>query len=173
MQPAEFFHTGAQLDVGSAAGHVGGDGHGAGPTGLRHDVRLALVLLGIQHLVLDTGLHAMGWSRERAVDFLASNTALSMHEIGTEIDRYLAWPAQALAYKVGELTIWELRAEAEEALGDDFDIREFHDAVLTSGGVPLATESRNAIAWSMSASASKRAIASRSSWALCVRPSDS
>jgi uncharacterized protein (DUF885 family) len=79
----------------------------------------------------------MGWSREQAVDYLASNTALSMHEVGTEIDRYIAWPGQALAYKIGELTIWDLRAEAEQALGDAFDIREFHDTILTSGGVPL------------------------------------
>jgi uncharacterized protein (DUF885 family) len=71
------------------------------------------------------------------VDYLASNTALSLHEIGTEVDRYIAWPGQALAYKMGELTLWELRAEAEKALGDKFDIRDFHDAVLEQGGVPL------------------------------------
>ena len=88
-------------------------------------------------LVIDTGIHATGWTREQAVDYLASNTALSMHEVGTEIDRYIAWPGQALAYKIGELTLWDLRHEAEAALGDAFDIRDFHDVVLASGGVPL------------------------------------
>jgi uncharacterized protein (DUF885 family) len=88
-------------------------------------------------LVVDTGVHAFGWSREQALDFLAGNTALSLHEVRTEIDRYISWPAQALSYKLGELKIKELRRRAEAALGAEFDIREFHDAVLLHGAVPL------------------------------------
>jgi uncharacterized protein (DUF885 family) len=88
-------------------------------------------------LVVDTGMHAMGWSREKAYDYLASNTALSKHEVRTEIDRYIAWPAQALAYKTGEMKIIELRRKAKAALGDKFDLRSFHDAILESGGVTL------------------------------------
>ncbi len=90
-------------------------------------------------LVVDTGVHAFGWTRDRVKDFLASNTALSLHEVETETDRYISWPAQALSYKLGELEIRRLRAEAEEALGTDFDIREFHDVVLSQGSVPLGT----------------------------------
>lgn len=88
-------------------------------------------------LVVDTGMHALGWSRERAVEFMTQNTALSHHEISTEINRYIAVPGQALAYKMGELKIRELREMAQEKLGEMFDIREFHDAVLLNGSVPL------------------------------------
>ncbi len=102
-----------------------------------HFGRLSYEMWRACRLVVDTGLHAKGWTRQQAVDYLASNTALSLHSIGTEVDRYIAWPAQALAYKMGELTIWDLRAKSEQALGDAFDIREFHDAVLTEGGLPL------------------------------------
>ncbi len=88
-------------------------------------------------LVVDTGLHAFGWPRQRAMDFLAANTALSLHEVETETDRYISWPGQALGYKMGELKIRELRRMAEKELGPRFDVREFHDAVLASGPVPL------------------------------------
>jgi len=90
-------------------------------------------------LVVDTGLHALGWTRQQAIDFLAANTALSLHEVRTEIDRYISWPGQALAYKMGELKIRELRALAERELGPRFDLRAFHDAVLANGPVPLLT----------------------------------
>ena len=89
-------------------------------------------------LVVDTGLHAMGWTRQQTMDCLASNTALSLHEIRTETDRYISWPGQALAYKMGELKIRELRKKAEKALGERFDVREFHDAVLLNGSIPLS-----------------------------------
>ncbi len=88
-------------------------------------------------LVVDTGIHAMGWSRQRAIDYMAANTALSHHEIETEVDRYISWPGQALAYKTGEMKIKELRRVAEAALGDRFDVRDFHDAVLHNGTVTL------------------------------------
>jgi len=88
-------------------------------------------------LVVDTGLHSLGWSRQQAVDFLAQNTALPLHEVETETDRYISWPGQALAYKLGELKIKELRRRAERELGPRFDVREFHDAVLLQGSVPL------------------------------------
>ena len=94
-------------------------------------------------LVIDTGIHHYGWTREQAVEYLSSHTALSDREVGTEIDRYISWPGQALAYKLGEMTIRRVRAKAEDALGDKFDIRKFHDVVLSLGSVPLpALEAR-------------------------------
>ena len=102
-----------------------------------HFGRLTWEMWRAARLVIDTGLHSKGWTREQAMEYLASNTALSLHNVQTEVDRYIAWPGQALAYKMGELTIWELRAKAEKELGNDFDIRTFHDAILVSGGVPL------------------------------------
>jgi uncharacterized protein (DUF885 family) len=88
-------------------------------------------------LVVDTGIHHLGWSRQQAIDFLTVNTALSSREIANEVDRYISWPGQALSYELGYLKILELRAKAEKALGPKFDVRHFHDTVLSTGSVPL------------------------------------
>jgi uncharacterized protein (DUF885 family) len=93
-------------------------------------------------LVVDTGIHHYGWTRTQALDYMRSNVALSEHEITTEVDRYMAWPGQALAYKLGELQIRRHRREAEAALGANFDQRKFHDAILAIGPVPLPTLER-------------------------------
>lgn len=90
-------------------------------------------------LVVDTGMHAKGWTRQQAIEYLADNTALSMADVIKQIDRYITWPAQALSYKIGELKIRELRARAEKTLGKNFDIRAFHDQLLGNGSLPLAT----------------------------------
>lgn len=100
--------------------------------------RLTYEMWRAARLVVDTGMHTKGWTRQQAMDFLAENTALSMHNVQTEIDRYISWPAQALSYKLGELTIKRLRRQAEQQLADRFDIREFHAVVLGNGSVPLA-----------------------------------
>jgi len=88
-------------------------------------------------LVVDTGMHAMGWSRQQAIDYMKANTALSEQNITAEVDRYIAWPGQALAYKIGQLKIRELRTMAEQRLGAKFDERVFHDRVLSAGALPL------------------------------------
>ena len=88
-------------------------------------------------LVIDTGVPAKGWTRDQALAYLRDRTALSEHEVTTEVDRYISWPGQALSYKLGELAIVRLRGEAEQALGEDFDIKAFHDMVLALGSVPL------------------------------------
>ena len=98
-------------------------------------------------LVVDTGIHAKGWTRQQVVDYMSQNTALSIHEINTETDRYISWPGQALAYKMGELKIRELRSLAEEALGEKFDIRDFHEVILEQGTVTLAILDRRVKEW--------------------------
>ncbi|MGX1113506.1 uncharacterized protein (DUF885 family) [Pseudoalteromonas sp. MBR-15] len=100
--------------------------------------RLTYEMWRAARLVVDTGMHMYGWSRERAMTFMSENTALSLHNVKTETDRYISWPAQALSYKIGELTIKRLRHEAEQALGQDFDVREFHHQILRHGSVPMS-----------------------------------
>ena len=98
-------------------------------------------------LVVDTGIHAKGWTRQQAIDYMATRTALPIHEVTTEVDRYISWPGQALAYKLGEMKIKELRRRAEQKLGTRFDVREFHDVVLGSGSVPLSVLETNVNGW--------------------------
>ncbi|WP_342807680.1 DUF885 domain-containing protein [Alteromonas sp. M12] len=88
-------------------------------------------------LVVDTGIHAKGWTRQQAIDYLARNTALSMNEVIGQIDRYISWPGQALSYKIGELKIMQLRQYAQTELGEQFDVRKFHDQILKNGSLPL------------------------------------
>jgi uncharacterized protein (DUF885 family) len=109
--------------------------------------RLTLEMWRACRLVVDTGIHYYGWTRQQAIDYLLQHTALSLHDISSEVDRYITWPGQALAYKIGEMKIRELRAKAEERLGERFDLREFHDVVLGSGAVPLDVLEANVEAW--------------------------
>ncbi|HEV3485488.1 MAG TPA: DUF885 domain-containing protein, partial [Vicinamibacterales bacterium] len=98
-------------------------------------------------LVVDTGMHTKGWTRQQAIDFFVANSSKPLHDIEVEIDRYISWPGQALAYKLGELKIKELRAKAERELGEKFDIRAFHDAVLGAGPLPLSVLDSRMIEW--------------------------
>lgn len=99
--------------------------------------RLSYEMWRAARLVVDTGMHMKGWSRAQAMDFMKDNTALSLHNVKTEIDRYISWPGQALSYKIGEITIRKLRQQAETELARDFDVREFHHQVLKNGSIPL------------------------------------
>jgi uncharacterized protein (DUF885 family) len=116
-------------------------------TPYEHFGRLSYEMWRACRLVVDTGLHSQGWSRQRAMDYFLSNTSLSEGNIRAEVDRYISWPGQALSYKLGELKIWELRRIAEHDLGDNFDLREFHDVILGNGAVPLAMLEQMVLRW--------------------------
>lgn len=109
--------------------------------------RLTMEVWRACRLVVDTGIHYLGWTREQAIDYMRANSAMPLHDIRAEVDRYVGWPGQALAYKTGEMKIRELRAVAEERLGEAFDVRAFHDMVLGGGAVPLGTLEQNVRAW--------------------------
>jgi len=109
--------------------------------------RLSYEMWRAMRLVVDTGIHAKQWKRQRAIDFMLANSALTEVNIAREVDRYIAWPGQATAYKIGELWIRRLRAEAEKELGDAFDLRAFHDTLLAVGSVPLPLLERRVRAW--------------------------
>jgi uncharacterized protein (DUF885 family) len=98
-------------------------------------------------LVVDTGVHSQHWSRQQMIDFFHAHTAMDDQNIETEVDRYIVWPAQALGYKLGEMTILKLRERARAQLGDRFDIRAFHDAVLERGPLPLDVLEANVDRW--------------------------
>ncbi|MFP7721602.1 DUF885 domain-containing protein [Lysobacter sp. A3-1-A15] len=98
-------------------------------------------------LVVDTGIHSKGWGRQKAIDYFMANAPKTLQDVTNEIDRYIGWPGQALAYKIGQLKISELRADAERELGEDFDLRAFNDAVLSTGSVPLETLERHMREW--------------------------
>ena len=98
-------------------------------------------------MVVDTGIHAKGWSRQRAIDFFKANAGKTEHDITVEVDRYIVWPGQALAYKLGELKLKELRSRATAELGDKFDIRSFHDEIVWNGALPLSILDRQINNW--------------------------
>jgi uncharacterized protein (DUF885 family) len=112
--------------------------------------RLSMEAWRASRLVVDTGIHWMGWTREQAINYMRENTALSEHNVVAEIDRYIGWPGQALAYKTGELAISRIRKDAEKRLGDKFDIRAFHDRVLEAGSIPLPLLEKRVNEWTES-----------------------
>lgn len=101
--------------------------------------RLSNEIFRACRLVVDTGMHALGWSRQKAVDFMVENTAMSLHNVNAEINRYIIWPGQACAYKVGEIKIKELRKKAEQKLGEKFDVKDYHHVFLSAGPMGLDT----------------------------------
>lgn len=116
-------------------------------TPYHHFGRLVYEMWRASRLVVDTGMHAKGWTRDQALQFMRDNTALSEHEITTEIDRYISWPGQALAYKLGEIKIREVRQKINAMLGEKFDIKAFHDKLLSLGSVPLSILESEMLAW--------------------------
>jgi uncharacterized protein (DUF885 family) len=116
----------------------------------QHFGQLDMEIFRAARMVVDTGLHAQGWSRERAIDYLAANTSLDRDHIALEVDRYIVWPGQACAYKLGDIKIRALRRQAQHALGLRFDVREFHAQVLGSGALPLAVLERKINDWTRS-----------------------
>jgi uncharacterized protein (DUF885 family) len=123
-----------------------------GPHGMYADAyddfgRLSYEMWRAMRLVVDTGIHAFGWSRDQAIEFMLANSALTRTNIEREVDRYISWPAQALGYKLGEIEIRRLRALAETRLGDRLDLRDFHDQLLWSGSVPLPVLERKIERW--------------------------
>ncbi|MFG0293257.1 MAG: DUF885 domain-containing protein [Phycisphaerales bacterium JB050] len=124
----------------------------SGPRGMYTDPyddfgRLSYEMWRAMRLVVDTGIHAFGWSREQAIEYMMNNSALTKTNIEAEVDRYISWPAQALGYKLGELEIRRLRSLAEERLGEHFDLRDFHDQLLWSGSLPLPVLERKIHDW--------------------------
>lgn len=109
--------------------------------------KLSDEMLRAMRLVVDTGLHAKGWSREQAIQYMMDNSPMAESDIIAEVERYMAIPGQALSYKVGQLTILRLRADAEKALGDKFDLKAFHDQLLTSGSLPMAVMENKIADW--------------------------
>ena len=108
---------------------------------------LSFDALRASRLVVDTGMHHLGWSRQQAIRFMWDHTATTEHNVVNEVNRYIAWPGQALAYMVGRREIVRLRAAAEQRLGRDFDVRAFHGAVLSAGAVPLKVLERVVQRW--------------------------
>jgi uncharacterized protein (DUF885 family) len=109
--------------------------------------RLTMEVWRACRLVVDTGIHYLGWTREQAIDYMRANSAMPMHDIRSEVDRYIGWPGQALAYKTGEMKIRELRQAAESRLGEHFDVRTFHDVVIGGGALPLDLLERTVRTW--------------------------
>jgi uncharacterized protein (DUF885 family) len=118
-----------------------------------HFGRLSYEMWRAMRLVVDTGIHAKGWPRTRAIEYMLANSALTKQNVAKEVDRYIAWPGQATAYKIGEMLIRRMRAKAEKELGAKFDLRAFHDTVLEEGSIPLPLLEERLNAWIASVSA--------------------